>query len=524
MAEESSINEEKQELQKQLQQQELQKQAELQQQVQETKKETVYQQKMVEKFWKFAVISICFAFFYVLGEYRIESGLGVFFATLGQIGCCIAVMKQWDIAIKKDSIWYIAMIVIMSVVMLWTNQVFLHFWQKKIILFLFFALVLHQMYEERKWNLVTYLYNLLLLIMGSIISLFQPVEDFIKQMKKSNKREKWSYIVLGLAIALPLTILMISMLAAADEVFKNMIIKLLGTLLLPQNIVVIAFLFVLGYWIFYCFVAGLARKEMENKPKNIKQAEPVIAITFTGILLFVYVLFCVIQIVYLFVGKGHLPEGYTYAEYARKGFFELLFVSVINFLMIVLSNLLFAKNKILDGILTAMSVCNVIMIASSGYRMMLYVKAYHMTTLRLYVLWFLAMLAVSMAGVVYCIYKKECKLYQYLFSVFFVFITVLSVMKPEAYVVKYNVGHMQQFTRAEISHMIHACSWDVVPELAKIDTDKIVVGEDDPSGEEMIKNYFQRVVEQYENRNWRMYHIGAAQAVEVAREYLEQHK
>lgn len=72
--------------------------------------------------------------------------------------------------------------------------------------------------------------------------------------------------------------------------------------------------------------------------------------------------------------------------------------------------------------------------------------------------------------------------------------------------------------------MIHAYSWDAVPELAKIDTDKIIVGEDDPSGEEMIKNYFQRVLEQYEEKSWRMYHVGAAQAAQVAKEYLEQHK
>ncbi len=492
---------------------------------QKGKKQTVYQQKMIEKFWKFTLISICFAFFYVLGTYRIESGLGVFIATLGEIGCCIAILKQWDIEMKKDTIYYIAMIAIMSLVMLWTNQTFLHFWQKKMILLLFLAMMLHQLYEDRQWSLKTYLYNLILLLMGSLISLFQPIEDFIKQMKNNQKKEKWSYIVLGLAIALPLTIFIISILAAADEVFKNMVIKLLGTLLLPQNIVIILFLFVLGYWIFYCFAAGLARNDMENKNKTGKQAEPVIAITFTSILLVVYVLFCLIQIVYLFIGKGNLPEGYTYASYARKGFFELLFVSVLNFLMIIISNLLFTKNKILDCILTAISVCNVILIASSAYRMILYVKAYHMTVMRVYVLWFLAMLAVSMIGVVYTIFQKQKKLYQYLFAVFFIFLTALSIMRPEAYVVKYNLAHMQQYAKAEIQHYMTFSSWDVTTELSKIDADKIMMFQDDDiTGEDMMKNYFEKVIRQYHDRNFRQYHFGAAQAEKAAKKYLEEHQ
>ena len=130
-------------------------------------------------------------------------------------------------------------------------------------------------------------------------------------------------------------------------------------------------------------------------------------------------LFCGIQILYLFAQKGNLPQEYTYAAYARKGFFELLFVSIINFLMLVICNLKFRKSKVLDIILTAVSICNGIMIISSAYRMMLYVEAYHMTIMRMLVLWFLAMLAVSMIGVIYSIYKKEYKLYRYLFLVLF---------------------------------------------------------------------------------------------------------
>lgn len=45
-----------------------------------------------------------------------------------------------------------------------------------------------------------------------------------------------------------------------------------------------------------------------------------IANTILVLISVVYVLFCIIQIFSLFLGKMQLPAGYTYARYAREGF------------------------------------------------------------------------------------------------------------------------------------------------------------------------------------------------------------
>lgn len=488
------------------------------------KEKTIYQQKIKENYGQFVLTCILFAFFYVLGEYKIEAGLGVLLATTAQLACCFAIIKQWGIKIKKSSILYVGMIFVLSVVMLWTNYYFLHFLQKKLILVLFIVIMFHQLYEERKWSLKTYLYNFLLLIFGSIASLFQPIEDMIEQGKKKEK-QKWSYIFLGLGIGLPLTFIIVAMLMSADDVFKNMIITLLGNLFLPQNMIIVLFLFLSGFWLFYCFISALAKNE--SGESKIKQAEPMIAITFTSILLFVYVLFCGIQILYLFAQKGNLPQEYTYAAYARKGFFELLFVSIINFLMLVICNLKFRKSKVLDIILTAVSICNGIMIISSAYRMMLYVEAYHMTIMRMLVLWFLAMLAVSMIGVIYSIYKKEYKLYRYLFLVLFLFVTGISILKPGAFVVKYNLEHMNYYTKWDIYNWMDL-SYDIVPELTKIDVHKIVLEDEAPqekteAKQEIIKEYLTSVIKDYEQRSIRGYHIGMENAYKAAKKYLQEH-
>ena len=72
---------------------------------------------------------------------------------------------------------------------------------------------------------------------------------------------------------------------------------------------------------------------------------------------------------------------------------------------------------------------------------------------------------------------------------------ILSAIKTEAFVAKYNLEHMQQYTTSDIRSIMFS-SLDVVPELAKIDASKIVTEPDQPTGEEMMKNYFEKVMKE----------------------------
>ena len=106
-----------------------------------------------------------------------------------------------------------------------------------------------------------------------------------------------------------------------------------------------------------------------------------------------YLFFSGIQVIYLFLGKGSLPEGVTYSSYARQGFFQLLFVAVMNLVMVLMNLKFFKRSRFLNGVLTVICGCTYVMIASAAYRMALYVGEYHLTYLRVLVLWFLLLLA-----------------------------------------------------------------------------------------------------------------------------------
>ncbi len=88
---------------------------------------------------------------------------------------------------------------------------------------------------------------------------------------------------------------------------------------------------------------------------------------------------------------GVLPEGLTYAQYARDGFFQLCTVAFVNLAVLLgCSWFMVKKNgkdtsrKILTVLLT---VCTLILIATAMSKMVLYVREYGLTPLRIYASW-----------------------------------------------------------------------------------------------------------------------------------------
>ena len=112
----------------------------------------------------------------------------------------------------------------------------------------------------------------------------------------------------------------------------------------------------------------------------------------------VYLLFSIVQFSYLYGGGNNiLPSEFTYSEYARKGFFELVAVTIINF-TILLSSMKFIKkgnktiNIISNVFLTLLVVFTLNMLFSAHYKMSLYEQTYGFTYLRIFVHLFMIML------------------------------------------------------------------------------------------------------------------------------------
>ena len=200
---------------------------------------------------------------------------------------------------------------------------------------------------------------------------------------------------------------MISLLSSADQIFGDAVVTLLGNIFLSWYAIWFLVFAFAALLFTYGIIVSAPFGSRHNRQTKEGTHEPIIAITAMGLLTLVYLLFSVIQILYLFTNNMSLPDDMTYAEYARQGFFQLMFVSVLNVILVMICHAIFSKSTVLNIVLTIMSACTYVMIASSALRMTMYIKAYDLTYMRILVFAALAVLAVVLAGVIVRIYADR---------------------------------------------------------------------------------------------------------------------
>ena len=178
---------------------------------------------------------------------------------------------------------------------------------------------------------------------------------YLKDKKaRMNKAEgKGKYVFIGIIISIPLLFIILMLLCSADAVFGNMISRLIFfNIDFEDHFWGISFSFLFAFFASYSILSRLSLHDIKEEVPDKRILEPVIGITFTGIISVIYLIFCFIQIIYLFGGWGTLPEYYTYASYAREGFFQLVFVCLINLIIVLICMKYFQENNILKVILT----------------------------------------------------------------------------------------------------------------------------------------------------------------------------
>lgn len=340
------------------------------------------------------------------------------------------------------------------------------------------------------------------------------------EIKKKEKKQSYKkQIFFGILLSIPVLIIVLSLLASADVVFKNIIISLFngaGNSVLIIKLLLMAFIgFLLAY--------GCGRALMQNKIRisdvEINKADTVTGITFTGIFSAVYIIFCVIQIVaFCNTGGNMLPEGYTYAKYARTGFFQLLAVCIINVCMVIACRLKFSMNGILRKLLTVISACTYVMVASSAVRMILYIQNYNLTFLRIFVLWALLVIAVVMVFVIWFIYDSEIKLFEYALMTVTVLFIIFAFMRPDNIIAKYNIDHFENDEKWDIYYLTKELSMDAA--------NTIILNEKIIDNEYEMGIYCENIVTEYEDyykSDIRKFNYSRYQAYKKAKAYLKTH-
>lgn len=198
--------------------------------------------------------------------------------------------------------------------------------------------------------------------------------------------QKGGAFLLGLGVALPVLAVMLPLLISADAAFDGLIA------LLPdfdvQEFIVTLSAGPLAALLLYG--RGVALRHSEKQQPKEAKSKGINAITINtalGAVCLVYVAYLLSQLAYFSGGfSGILPEEYTLAEYARRGFFEMATLCAINLGVIVLSLAVVRKGPrapLATRLLCLfVGVVTLFLVATASAKMFLYIGSYGLTRLR----------------------------------------------------------------------------------------------------------------------------------------------
>lgn len=273
-------------------------------------------------------------------------------------------------------------------------------------------------------------------------------------------------VLLGIILGLPMLFIVTLLLISADEAFGDLMMHLprfLSTLNFLEGFfrtLLVVFLTLL----FFGILQVISRRSAQSSPSSesdqdsfIKlRFDSVTALTILVMLNGVYVLFAAIQFQYLF--SDRLLDGLTFAEYARRGFFELLFVTMINwsvlftFLRTVKAsgNSMRLTLKIMYSLLVAVSG---VMLVSAFIRLLMYEAAYGFTVDRVLAHAFMIFLIVIFAYTLIHVWLERLRLLHFYMIAALLFYTVLNVVNIEQIVVERNLERYEATGKIDLGYL-----------------------------------------------------------------------
>jgi hypothetical protein len=250
-----------------------------------------------------------------------------------------------------------------------------------------------------------------------------------------------------------------------------------------------------------------------------------------GALNVLFLIFIAIQVTYLFGGSANVVGGaFTYAEYARKGFFELVAVAGLSLLLIFVTERILLRErethdkrfKLLSGLLIAQVL---IIMVSAFKRLNLYEQAYGFTSLRLYSYIFIIWLAVVFLVLLYKIFagRRENEFALTMFIGVLALLATFNFLNVDGTVARKNIDRYEQTGRLDVRYL------DDLSDDAVIQVTRLLESDDDKLRDNVAASLYDRrqVLRSAENTSWQSYNLtrsAALSALDERAELLEQGK
>jgi hypothetical protein len=298
----------------------------------------------------------------------------------------------------------------------------------------------------------------------------------LRDTAKSSRRATALSVLRGLAIALPVLLVFGSLLSSADARFE----KLMQTIFAIDGVSAVNHLLFAGFiaWVSAGYLRGalVANRPLGIAMSNDRTRSPSLGIVELGVPLallnLLFATFVALQLPYLFGGIAHLQRvaGLTMADYARRGFFELVVVAALLLPLLLVGSALVKRAEpkhelVFRWLATGTLGLLAIMMVSALQRMHLYTQSFGLTSDRIYatagMLWLAAVFALFSGTVLrgrHAGFAFGSVLAGWLT------VAVLDVANPEALIVRTNVARGVSGAAIDAAY-VSSLSADAVPAL-----------------------------------------------------------
>lgn len=291
----------------------------------------------------------------------------------------------------------------------------------------------------------------------------RPFEKFFVRQPKiafsvfreRSRSKKVMYALLGLVIAMPLTFVVVLLLMSSDELFSDTMRSFTEHLpsLSPSLFWELVFAVPVAMYLFDTLfsIRKAAPEHSDIAPRY--RVFPSIAAYFTVTPICVFYL---IYIITQFVNIANaIEKTLDYSAFARRGFFELCAIAVINLAVIVLIQTFTKRNEFdikplaLRVYTIMISLFTLLIIATAITKMLMYIGEYGMTLLRVYTSWFMILLALIFVLII-ALQIRDYKIWRAIFATFAAMLAILCFGNFEGTIARYNISAYQSGKLSEL--------------------------------------------------------------------------
>lgn len=288
---------------------------------------------------------------------------------------------------------------------------------------------------------------------AGVFSLAGPIPVCVRKVRRGEFAPGiwWTPVISvlrGVLIAVPLLLIFGGLLVAADAVFERAVSSIFDfdvADIAGHSILILTLFWLASGYLYSTLISGGTPNPDIPRPRwlSLGLLETVVIL---GSLNVLFAAFVVVQAGYLFGARA--AAGLTYAEYARRGFFELVAVAALVIPLLLAAHWLLRREecsrsrnltvfRLLVGVMASLVF---VMMASALWRMYLYYTEFGLTELRLYTTAFMFWLAlVLLFYLAFVLRERRDHFVGWTLVSGFVAILAINALNPDAVIAASNI-------------------------------------------------------------------------------------